>query len=144
MKFISKLALVGITLGAFASSANALELKMNGLHAPSHPASMTHEFFGDRVAELTGGKITVDVHHARGLGDAVESVQMIRNGTVAFFDVSAANLSQVDKRLDMFTLPYLFKSKAHDNQSQGLNHRRDCFKLELPDIRSCKGICEAA
>ena len=38
---------------------------------------------------------------------------MIRNGTIAFFDVSAANLSQVDKRLDMFTLPYLFKSKAH-------------------------------
>lgn len=113
MKFISKLALVGVTLGAFASSANALELKMNGLHAPSHPASMAHEFFGDRVAELTGGKITVDVHHARGLGDAVESVQMIRNGTVAFFDVSAANLSQVDKRLDMFTLPYLFKNKAH-------------------------------
>lgn len=113
MKFISKLALVGITLGAFASSANALELKLNGLHAPSHPASMAHEYFGDRVAELTGGKITVDVHHARGLGDAVESVQMIRNGTVAFFDVSAANLSQVDKRLDMFTLPYLFKSKAH-------------------------------
>ncbi len=74
---------------------------------------MAHDFFGDRVTELTGGKITVDVHHARGLCDAVECVQMIRNGTIAFFDVSAANLSQVDKRLDMFTLPYLFKSKAH-------------------------------
>ena len=113
MKLFSKLAVVGMAMGAFASAASALELKMNGLHAPSHPASMAHEFFGARVAELTGGKITVDVHHARGLGDAVESVQMIRNGTVAFFDVSAANLSQVDKRLDMFTLPYLFKNKAH-------------------------------
>jgi len=113
MKFLSKLAITGFALAAFASSANALELKMNGLHAPSHPASMAHDFFGDRVKELTGGKIDVDVHHARGLCDAVECVQMIRNGTIAFFDVSAANLSQVDKRLDMFTLPYLFKSKAH-------------------------------
>jgi tripartite ATP-independent transporter DctP family solute receptor len=113
VKFISKLAIAGLVVGAFASSANALELKMNGLHAPSHPASMAHDFFGKRVAELTGGKITVDVHHARGLCDAVECVQMIRNGTIGFFDVSAANLSQVDKRLDLFTLPYLFKSKAH-------------------------------
>ena len=113
MKFLSRIAIAGITLAAFASAANALELKMNGLHAPSHPASMAHDFFGDRVKELTGGKIDVDVHHARGLCDAVECVQMIRNGTIAFFDVSAANLSQVDKRLDMFTLPYLFKSKAH-------------------------------
>lgn len=113
MKLFFKMAIVGVVLGTFAFSANALELKMNGLHAPSHPASMAHDFFGDRVTELTGGKITVDVHHARGLCDAVECVQMIRNGTIAFFDVSAANLSQVDKRLDMFTLPYLFKSKAH-------------------------------
>ena len=113
MKLISTMAIVGVAIGALVSSASAVEFKMNGLHAPSHPASMTHDFFGDRVAELTGGKITVDVHHARGLCDAVECVQMIRNGTIAFFDVSAANLSQVDKRLDMFTLPYLFKSKAH-------------------------------
>jgi len=113
MNLFSKMAVVGIAVGAIATSANALELKMNGLHAPSHPASMAHDFFGQRVVELTGGAITVDVHHARGLCDAVECVQMIRNGTIAFFDVSAANLSQVDKRLDMFTLPYLFKSKAH-------------------------------
>jgi tripartite ATP-independent transporter DctP family solute receptor len=113
MNLLSKMAIAGVALGAFVSSANALELKMNGLHAPSHPASMAHDFFGDRVKELTGGAIDVDVHHARGLCDAVECVQMIRNGTIAFFDVSAANLSQVDKRLDMFTLPYLFKSKAH-------------------------------
>jgi tripartite ATP-independent transporter DctP family solute receptor len=107
------LAITGLVVGAFATSANALELKMNGLHAPSHPASMAHDFFGKRVAELTGGKISIEVHHAQGLSDVVECVQMIRNGIVGFFDTSAANLSQVDKRLDLFTLPYLFKSKAH-------------------------------
>jgi tripartite ATP-independent transporter DctP family solute receptor len=113
MNIFSKMAAVGFAVCAMATSANAVELKMNGLHPPSHPASMAHDFFGQRLEELTGGEITVDVHHARGLCDAVECVQMIRNGTIAFFDVSAANLSQVDQRLDMFTLPYLFKSKAH-------------------------------
>ena len=91
----------------------AIELKINGLHAPDHALSMTHEFFAERVEQLTNGEIKLDVHHARGLGDAVESVQSIRNGTIAFFTVSAANLSQVDPRIDMFSLPFLFKNAKH-------------------------------
>ena len=52
------------------SPAAAIELKLNGLHAPEHPVSLTHHFFADRVAQLTGGEITVDVFDARQLGDA--------------------------------------------------------------------------
>ena len=88
-------------------------LKMNGLHAPEHPASLTHEYFADRVGELTGGEIKIEVHHARALGDAVESVQSVRNGTIAFFDVSASNLNQVVPAMDMLSLPYLFKNAKH-------------------------------
>ncbi|MCL6608326.1 MAG: DctP family TRAP transporter solute-binding subunit [Geminicoccaceae bacterium] len=110
-----------LVLGAVAATAlvlgeparAAIELKMNGLHAPDHALSMTHEFFAERVQQLTKGAIKLDVHHARGLGDAVESVQSIRNGTIAFFTVSAANLSQVDPRIDMFSLPFLFKNAKH-------------------------------
>ncbi|MBL6945006.1 MAG: DctP family TRAP transporter solute-binding subunit [Rhodospirillales bacterium] len=98
---------------ALAGSASAIELKLNGLHPPDHSGAMTHVFFADRVAELTNGEITIDVNHARALGDAVDSVQSIRNGTLAFFTVSAANLSQVDKRMDMFSLPFIFKNARH-------------------------------
>ena len=96
-----------------AQPAAAIELKLNGLHAPEHPVSLTHHFFADRVEQLTGGEITVDVFDARQLGDAVESVQSLRNGTIAFVTVSTSNLSQVDPRVDMFSLPYLFKSADH-------------------------------
>ncbi|MCS6878924.1 MAG: TRAP transporter substrate-binding protein DctP [Geminicoccaceae bacterium] len=95
------------------SARAAIELKMNGLHAPDHAVSMTHEFFAERVEQLTKGEIKIAVYHARGLGDAVESVQSIRNGTIAFFTVSSANLSQVDPRMDMFSLPFLFKNSKH-------------------------------
>jgi tripartite ATP-independent transporter DctP family solute receptor len=88
-------------------------LKMNGMHEPSHPASLTHEYFADRVAELTDGEIQIEVHHSRALGDAVESVQSLRNGTIAFFDVSASNLNQVVPEMDMLSLPYLFKNAKH-------------------------------
>jgi TRAP-type C4-dicarboxylate transport system substrate-binding protein len=85
--------------------AAAIELKLNGLHAPEHPVSLTHHFFADRVAQLTDGEITVDVFDARQLGDAVESVQSLRNGTIAFVTVSTSNLSQVVPQVDMFSLP---------------------------------------
>ena len=100
---------VGLALPAWAQ----IELKLNGLHAPEHPVALTHHFFADRVEQLTNGEITVDVFDARQLGDAVESVQSLRNGTIAFVTVSTSNLSQVDPKVDMFSLPYLFKSGEH-------------------------------
>jgi tripartite ATP-independent transporter DctP family solute receptor len=83
------------------------------MHAPEHPASLTHQYFADRVEELTNGEVKIEVHDARALGDAVESVQSLRNGTIAFFDVSASNLNQVVPEMDMLSLPYLFKNAKH-------------------------------
>ena len=91
----------------------AIELKLNGIQPPEHPVSLTHKFFAERVGQLTDGEIQVEVYDARGLGDAVESVQSLRNGTIAFATVSASNLSQVRPQMDMFSLPYLFKSAQH-------------------------------
>jgi tripartite ATP-independent transporter DctP family solute receptor len=114
--FASAAAALALTAGVGvlgASPGSALELKLNGLHAPEHPVAMTHHFFADRVAQLTDGEITVDVFDARQLGDAVESVQSLRNGTIGFVTVSTSNLSQVVPQVDMFSLPYLFKSADH-------------------------------
>lgn len=111
----SKLGILTVALGLVVAGGVQAEivLKMNGLHAPEHPASLTHDYFADRVEELTGGEVKIEVHHARALGDAVESVQSVRNGTIAFFDVSASNLNQVVPAMDMLSLPYLFKNKKH-------------------------------
>jgi tripartite ATP-independent transporter DctP family solute receptor len=100
---------VAVVSGASAAS----ELKLYGVQPPEHPVSMTHKFFAERVGQLTGGEIAIEVYDARGLGDAVESVQSLRNGTIAFATVSASNLSQVMPQMDMFSLPYLFKSAQH-------------------------------
>jgi tripartite ATP-independent transporter DctP family solute receptor len=106
---------LGTGLGTLSGAppAAAIELKLNGLHAPEHPVALTHHFFADRVDQLTNGEITVDLFDARQLGDAVESVQSLRNGTIAFVTVSTSNLSQVVPQVDMFSLPYLFKNADH-------------------------------
>ena len=103
-----------IVLGTAAPAGAApIELKLNGIQPPEHPVSLSHKFFAERVGELTNGGIQVEVYDARGLGDAVESVQSLRNGTIAFATVSASNLSQVRPQIDMFSLPYLFKNANH-------------------------------
>jgi tripartite ATP-independent transporter DctP family solute receptor len=112
-RFIRALGIAAVATALGGAAEAQIELKVNGLHPPDHALSMTHEFFADRVEQLTDGEIELDVHHARGLGDAVESVQSIRNGSIAFFTVSAANLSQVDPRMDMFSLPFVFKNAKH-------------------------------
>ncbi len=111
---IMRTAAIAALLVASVSSAQAQRtLKLNGVQPPSHPVSMTHEFFADRVEALTDGSLKIDVNHARALGDAVESVQSMRDGTLAFVTVSASNLSQIDRRMDMFSLPFLFKNADH-------------------------------
>ncbi|HEX6112994.1 MAG TPA: hypothetical protein VFZ10_11830, partial [Geminicoccaceae bacterium] len=59
-KSASTAAALGLTICLGWSPAQAqIELKLNGLHAPEHPVSLTHHFFADRVEQLTGGEITV-------------------------------------------------------------------------------------
>jgi TRAP-type C4-dicarboxylate transport system substrate-binding protein len=105
--------LTAIAAVALANGASAIDLKLNGLQPPEHPVFLTHKFFAERVGQLTGGEVQIEVYDARGLGDAVETVQSLRNGTVALATISASNLSQVLPQMDMFSLPYLFKSADH-------------------------------
>ena len=109
-----RMALLGAFVAVSVTGAQAQKaLKLNGVQPPAHPVSMTHEFFADRVERLTDGSVKIDVNHARALGDAVESVESLRDGTLAFVTVSASNLSQIDRRMDMFSLPFLFKNADH-------------------------------
>jgi len=91
----------------------AMTLKYATIHEPSHPVGYTAEFFASRVKELTNGEITVQVYHSRQLGDARDNVENVRNGSIAVTTLSVSNLSQVLPVLDVWSLPYVFKSDNH-------------------------------
>jgi len=98
-----------LAMPAFAGTA----LKYATIHEPSHPVGFTAEFFASRVKELTNGEVTVQVYHSRQLGDARDNVENVRNGTIAFTTLSVSNLSQVAPVLDVWSLPFIFKSDDH-------------------------------
>jgi tripartite ATP-independent transporter DctP family solute receptor len=109
--FVPLVAFVVVILAmpAFAGTA----LKYATIHEPNHPVGYTAEFFASRVKELTNGEITVQVYHSRQLGDARDNVENVRNGSIAVTTLSVSNLSQVLPVLDVWSLPFIFKSDDH-------------------------------
>jgi tripartite ATP-independent transporter DctP family solute receptor len=107
-------AVIGLALAAVAAPADAATvLKFSSIHEPAHPSAYTAEFFAQRVNQLTNGELEVQVYHSRQLGDARENVENIRNGSIAFTSVSISNLSQILPVMDVWSLPYIFKSDDH-------------------------------
>lgn len=114
MRKVWLVALLGLAVLAVTASASAgTVLKFSSLHEPTHPVAYTAEFFAERVKQLTNGEVEVQVYHSRQLGDARDNVENVRNGSIAFTQVSISNLSQVLPAMDAWSLPYIFKSDDH-------------------------------
>ncbi len=95
------------------SAQKARVLKFSSIHEPYHVSAQTADKFAARCNQLTNGELDVQVYHSRQLGDALQNVENVRNGSIAFTSVSIANLSQVIPAMDMFSLPYIFKNDDH-------------------------------
>ncbi len=108
--FLGIIVIISISLIFAMPAFAAMTLKYATIHEPSHPVGFTAEFFASRVKELTNGEIVVQVYHSRQLGDARDNVENVRNGSIAVTTLSVSNLSQVLPVLDVWSLPYIFKS----------------------------------
>jgi len=95
------------------SAQKARVLKFSSIHEPVHVSAVTADKFAARINQMTDGEIDVQVYHSRQLGDALQNVENVRNGSIAFTSVSIANLSQVIPAMDMFSLPFIFKNEDH-------------------------------
>ena len=138
--------LIVLVAAGLAMPATAAQvLKFSSIHEPAHPSAHTADFFATRVNELTNGDVEVQVYHSRQLGDARDNVENVRNGSIAFTSVSISNLSQVLPVMDVWSLPYIFKSDDH--YWYVLNHPRamDFMKqLEPKGIKTITWITSGA
>lgn len=57
-------------------------LKLGDVLAEDHPHSQSYYWFADRVAELTGGKVKVEVYVNSSLGNQSDLVEGLSLGTV--------------------------------------------------------------
>src|SRR6185312_15720343 len=106
-------AAAAVALLSLAPAQAQITAKYAGIQPIDHPSTYSEKYFAEEVGVLTKGTVKVEAYANTQLGDAVVSVQSVRNGTIGFATVSTANLNQVVPAMDMYSLPFLFKNEAH-------------------------------
>lgn len=137
-----KSCIVSIALVLFVSCSPEQETKVlrlaHGLDT-NHPVHRAMVDLGKRLKSNSNGKLTVKIYPSGQLGAERECLELLQIGSLDITKVSAAVLENFVPEYKVFSVPYLFRDKAHshtiyDNQvgRQFLNKGSD-YKL--------KGLC---
>lgn len=89
------------------------ELKLAHGLPTDHPVHQAMEFMGQRVRELSGGKLNVKVYPSEQLGSEQQCVELVQIGSLAITKVSAAVMESFVEDYKVLGLPYIFESKEH-------------------------------
>jgi tripartite ATP-independent transporter DctP family solute receptor len=114
-KIFSKLFLFGLltlSVSCIVKSGRK-ELKLAHGLPTDHPVHEAMEFMANRAAELSDGKLTIEVYPAEQLGSEQQCVELIQIGSLAITKVSAAVMESFTDAYKVFGLPYIFRSKEH-------------------------------
>lgn len=93
------------------------ELKYAGVLSAEHPVSRSAVIWAEKLEEMSGGRVKVDLYVGGSMGKSTEVIEYIQQGTLAFSVASSAFFSSFDKKFDIFSLPYLFRDKDHMYQA---------------------------
>ena len=94
-------------------SGNDYVLTWNEVNGEDYGATVGAHAFADKIAELSGGHITVDLYINGTLGSEAESMQGIQMGTLDIFRGNASSLPNYGAELIGTTgLPYVFTDMA--------------------------------
>ncbi len=88
-------------------------LKLGHSLDTSHPVHKGMEFMKQRLEELSGGKVTIDIYPSSVLGSEIECIEQLRNGSLAMTKTSAAAIENFVPEMSVFGMPFLFRDEAH-------------------------------
>lgn len=103
------------TAAAEVKTAGEPEYVMNlgDAQAEDHPHSKAFYWFADRVAELTDGRVKVNVFVNSTLGNQPDLIEGLGLGTVQIAKTMTTGLSVYFPEIQIFDLPYMFESREH-------------------------------
>jgi len=87
--------------------------KLGDSQADDHPHTKSFAQFGEKLTELTGGQITVDLYPNSALGSHREMLESIQMGTLEITKSMSTDLSAYVPEAALFGLPYMFTSLEH-------------------------------
>jgi len=121
-----------VTPPAFAATYTA---KLAYVAQPTNPYHAAMEFFAKKVAEKSSGAIEVKLFHSQQLGGERDYVEGLQLGTLEMAGTSTAVLGPFEARIQLFDLPFLFRSSDHlDKVLDG------SIGMEIAELFPPKGI----
>ncbi len=106
---------------------------------PSHPVHKGMVTMAERLEEISGGKMGIDIYPSGQLGSEQQNVEMLQIGSLAITKVSAAVLESFTDNFQVLGLPYIFRSKQHSfNVLDGEIGKELLMSIEKFKIR---GLC---
>ncbi|HEY2861998.1 MAG TPA: TRAP transporter substrate-binding protein [Casimicrobiaceae bacterium] len=107
------LALGGLLPAGFASAQQKLVMKASDVHPEGYPTVAAVESMGKKLEKATNGRLSIQMYAAMQLGGEKEAIEQAQVGAIQFARVSVGALGPVIDELNVFNMPYLFRSTAH-------------------------------
>lgn len=78
-----------------------------------HPVHLGMVRMQERVAELSGGRLKIDLYPSGVLGSEVQCIEQLQSGELAMTKTSTAAMESFIPELGVFGVPYLFDDEDH-------------------------------
>ena len=80
---------------------------------PGHPVHRAMEHMQRRVAELSGGRMRIDLYPSQQLGSERELLELLQLGSLGMTKVSSAVLEGFAPKYKALSAPYVFRDREH-------------------------------
>jgi len=88
-------------------------LKLGHSLPTTHPVHKAMEFMAERVSELSGGTMEIQIYPSEQLGNEKECIEALQLGYLAMTKVSSAPMESFVNKMKIFGIPYLFRDADH-------------------------------
>ncbi len=113
---ISRLATLLVILFCASCSNNddqVITLKAAHGLSQSHPVHQSIVFLAERLKEISGGTMQIEIYSGGQLGDEQALMELLQIGSLAMTKVSASPLEAFVPEFKIFSLPYVFEDQDH-------------------------------
>lgn len=98
---------------AGSGKAGQLVLKLGHGLDTGHPVHKAMERMKQRLEELSGETVTLDIYPGAVLGSEIQSIEQLQNGSLAMTKTSAAAMENFIPSMSVFSFPYVFRDSEH-------------------------------
>jgi tripartite ATP-independent transporter DctP family solute receptor len=111
--FLLLLAVITLTVMGCSEQDKVVRLKLAHTLDPQHTVHKAMVLMDERLKELSGGTMAIDIYPSGQLGSERELIELLQIGSLSMTKVSASPLEGFVPEMKIFNIPYLFRDAGH-------------------------------